>query len=90
LNEYYTQNDPFKKAETESITVDVQSVQPITDKTWRVEWKETHRDRNGGSTSILNYQATITIVINPPSDEKTIFVNPLGIYVNTFNWSERI
>jgi len=90
LNEYFTQNDPFKKAQTESVTVNVQSVQPITDKTWRVEWQEIHRDRNGGSISTLNEQATITIVINPPTDEETILVNPLGIYIDSFSWSQRL
>ncbi len=90
LNEFFTQNEPFKKAESEAVTVQVESVQPISDKTWRIEWKEDHRDRNGGLISHKEMQATATIVINPPTDEPTILVNPLGIYLESFSWSERI
>ncbi len=90
LNEYFTENQPFKRAANESVTVSVESVQPISEKTWRIEWQEDHRDRNGGLTSHQEQQATVTLVINPPTDEATILVNPLGIYIDSFSWSQRV
>ena len=90
LNDYFTKNEPFKRAETESVTVQVESVQPISEKTWRIEWQEDHKDRNGGLISHQEQQATVTLVINPPTDEATILVNPLGIYIDSFSWSQRV
>jgi type IV secretion system protein VirB5 len=37
-----------------------------------------------------HWQATLSIAINPPSDEATLRVNPLGIYINSFNWAQRL
>jgi type IV secretory pathway TrbF-like protein len=90
LNDYFVKNEPFKRAETESVTVSVETIQPISEKTWRIEWQEDHKDRNGGLTSHQEQQATVTLVINPPTDEATILVNPLGIYIDSFSWSQRV
>jgi type IV secretion system protein VirB5 len=90
LNDYFQKNEPFKKAENESVSVQIQSVQPISDQTWRIEWQEDHHDRNGGLISHLQEQATVSIVMNPPTDEATILLNPLGIYIDSFSWSQRL
>lgn len=90
INDYFVKNEPFKRAETESVTVSVESVQPISEKTWRIEWREDRRSRDGALISSLEEQATVTLVINPPTDEPTILVNPLGIYIDSFSWSQRV
>jgi type IV secretion system protein TrbF len=28
--------------------------------------------------------------MNPPTDEATVLVNPLGIYIDSFSWSQRV
>ena len=90
LNDYFQQHEPFKQAENESVSVQVESVQPISTKTWRIEWQEDHRARDGRLVSSLEQQATVSIVISPPTDEATILVNPLGIYIDSFSWSQRL
>jgi type IV secretory pathway TrbF-like protein len=90
LNDYFQQHEPFKQAENESVSVQVESVQPISDKTWRIEWQEDHRARDGRLVTSLEQQATVSIVISPPTDEATILVNPLGIYIDSFSWSQRL
>lgn len=90
LNDWFNKNQPFKRAETEAVTVQIESVQPISEKTWRIEWAEEQHDRHGGLISHTEQQATVNIVINPPTDEPTILANPLGIYVDSFSWSQRI
>jgi type IV secretion system protein TrbF len=90
LNDYFQMNDPFKQAENESVSVQVASVQPISEKTWRIEWQEDHRARDGRLINTLQQQATVSIVISPPSDEATILINPLGIYIDSFSWSQRL
>lgn len=90
LNDYFQTHEPFKQAENESVSVQVESVQPISEKTWRIEWHEDHRARDGRMINSQEQQATVSIVISPPSDEATILMNPLGIYIDSFSWSQRL
>ena len=89
LNDWFSRNDPFKRARDDTVGVAVQSVLPLSGNTWRVEWQEDTRTRQGGLESSQQWQATITISINPPTDDATILVNPTGLYVESFDWSQR-
>ena len=56
MNAHMRAHDPFERAKTETVTVEVHSVLPMSPQTWRVEWREDpktrrHRarlDRNAG------------------------------------------
>jgi type IV secretion system protein VirB5 len=89
LNDWFSNNDPFKRARDETVAVAVESVLPLSGDTWRVEWREDKRARQGEKAPPEQWQATITISVNPPSDDATILVNPTGLYVEAFNWSRR-
>jgi type IV secretory pathway TrbF-like protein len=89
LNDWFSQNDPFKRAQDDTVSVAVQSVLPLSGNTWRVEWREDRRTRQGALESSQQWQATITISINPPTDDATIWINPTGLYVESFDWSQR-
>jgi type IV secretory pathway TrbF-like protein len=84
------ENNPFERASTQSVAVDVQSVLPLSADTWRVEWLETTRDRGGHELNHALWAATITITVHAPTDEMSIRANPTGIYVNSLNWSKRV
>lgn len=92
LNDYMRvdEHNPFIRAANETVSIDVQSVLPLTADTWRVEWLETVRDRGGHETSHATWSATINISIHPPTDEKTILRNPTGVFINSVNWSQRL
>jgi type IV secretory pathway TrbF-like protein len=47
VSEYYRGDPPFKRAETETVSVEVKSVLPTSDRTYEVEWVETTRDLYG-------------------------------------------
>lgn len=89
LNDWFSRNDPFKRARDDTVAVAVQSVLPLSGDTWRVEWREDTRTRQGALESSQQWQATITISINPPTDDTTILLNPTGLYVESFDWSQR-
>jgi type IV secretion system protein VirB5 len=89
LNDWFSNNDPFKRARDETVAIAVESVLPLSGDTWRVEWREDRRARQGEKAPPEQWQATITISVNPPSDDATILVNPTGLYVEAFNWSRR-
>ncbi len=89
LNDWFSHRDPFKQAQTEIIGVSVESVLPIAGNTWRVEWREDKRGRDGMADPPTQWQATITISISPPTDDTTILANPVGLYVDSFAWEHR-
>jgi type IV secretion system protein VirB5 len=90
LNAMYSDKSPLKRAETETVAVEVRSVLAISAHTWRIEWDETVRTHDGRAAVAEPWQATVTVAVNPPSDEGTILLNPMGIYITTFNWSKRL
>lgn len=89
LNDWFSHHDPFSRAQNYTIDVAVESVLPLSGRTWRVEWREDKRSRQGTLESSQAWEATITISISPPTDDATILINPVGIYVESFDWSQR-
>ena len=89
LNDWFSHNDPFKRAQDDTVGVAVESVLPLSGNTWRVEWREDERVRQGALESSQHWEATVTISINPPTNDSTILVNPTGLYVESFDWSQR-
>lgn len=92
LDEYFESHSPFDRAARETVTVEVNAVLPLTAESYQASWTETARDREGRMTGQTHWQASVSIVINPPKDEKTIISgrNPLGIYVNTLSWTQKL
>jgi type IV secretion system protein VirB5 len=90
LNDHMGAHDPFERAKTETVIVEVHSVLPLSADSWRIEWREETRSRDGSKPVSQQWQATVSIGINPPRDEATIRLNPLGIYINSYNWSQRL
>jgi type IV secretory pathway TrbF-like protein len=90
LNEHMRRHDPFKRARTETVSVEVQSALPISADSWRIEWRETVRGRDGKPGPARQYQATVTISFRPPEDEAAIRVNPAGLYIDSFSWAQRL
>ena len=90
LNDYMRSHDPFERARTETVAVEVESVLPISDDSWRLEWREDVRGRDGAQVSTSQYQATVNISFNPPTDEETLRMNPSGLYINAFHWARRL
>jgi type IV secretory pathway TrbF-like protein len=92
LNDYMRQEEhqPFLRAQSETASVEVQSVLPLTSDTWRVEWVETVRDLTGHEKIRTPWSATISVLVHPPTDERAILRNPTGLYVQTLNWAQRL
>ena len=90
LNDYFRSHDPFERAKQEMVAVEVQSVLPLTANTWRVEWREEQRGRDGTLGGTQQMQATVSVIVSPPTDDAVALLNPLGIFVDAFHWSPRL
>lgn len=87
-------SSPFKRAEKETVSIEITSVIPQTPDTWQVDWVETVRDRQGvvkGQPSKMRALVTVyTVQTTPQTTEDQIRNNPLGIYVRDFSWSKQV
>ena len=90
LNDYMREHDPFERAKTETVSVEVDSVLPIAGESWRLEWREEVRGRDGTRGSSTQYQATVILSFSPPTEEAEIRLNPSGLYINDFHWAKRL
>lgn len=89
-----TESSPFKRAEKETVNVEIESVIPQTIDTWQVDWIETVRDRQGVVKGLpFRMRALVTVysvAATPETTEEQIRNNPLGIYIRDFSWSKQV
>jgi type IV secretion system protein TrbF len=88
ISEFYRNDPPQKRAQTGTVSVEVQAVLPTSDRTFEMEWAETARDLYGTVVQRARWKAAFTIAVNPPTDEGAARVNPLGIYVTNASWGK--
>jgi len=87
VSEFYRNDPPQKRAQSETTSVDVKSVLPTSDRTFEVEWIETTRDLYGAVKAQDRWKGSFTIAVSPPNDERLARVNPLGVYVTNASWT---
>jgi len=88
ISEFYRNDPPFKRAQTDAVSVEVKSVLPTSDRTFEVDWIETSRDLYGNVKSSDHWKGSFTIALNAPTDERQARVNPLGLYVTARSWAK--
>jgi type IV secretion system protein VirB5 len=85
---FYAQNDPFKRAQTNSVEVSVDSPVPMSTNTFQVQWTEHARDAKGIDLGTTYWRGFVTVVLKTSGDEATIMKNPTGMYVTNLQWSQ--
>jgi len=89
LNAYAKANDPFQKVGKQQIAIEVSSVIRASPASFRVAWVErTYAD--GSLAATERWTAILSLVIQQPRDAAKLRANPLGIYVNSINWSKEL
>jgi type IV secretion system protein VirB5 len=86
--EYYAESNPVAIGENETISVAVNSVLSMSAETWQAEWTKERRAVNGDKISTKHYRGIFTTAVVTPSAMQEILLNPLGIFVTDFNFSE--
>ena len=84
LRDYFQdpRNNPVKRAQTETVAVEVVSVNAVSDRTWRVEWIETvHARASGQVLRTPRFVATTQIEFRRITSRQLIRDNPLGMFV---------
>jgi type IV secretion system protein VirB5 len=88
ISDFYRNDPPFERAQTGTISVEVKSVLPTSDRTFEVDWIETSRDLFGSLKSTDHWKGSFTIALNAPTEERQARINPLGLYVTAASWAK--
>ena len=85
---FYRGDPPQQRGQTQTVSIEVKSVLPNSERTYEIEWVETTHDLNGGILATDHWKGAFTIAINPPVEERLIRFNPLGIYITNAAWTK--
>jgi type IV secretory pathway TrbF-like protein len=87
-------SSPFKRATSETVSIEIETALQQTAGTWQVDWTETTRDRQGAlKAPPQRWRALVTVYATAPTPETTeqqIRDNPLGVQVRDFSWSKQL
>jgi type IV secretion system protein VirB5 len=93
LNTYYQNNNPFElvsKKHKMRIVDQINSILPVTDNTWSIEWHETIRNKSDGEIDkTAKYNAIVTVSTKNPETPKQRKHNPFGIWIVDIEWEKK-
>lgn len=90
LNEIAVREQPFSKIGLETVSVRVKSVVALSKDTYQVRWEETGFSKEGVSTGVRGMTGIFNIEVVPPTDEKKLRANPLGLFIRQFSWARDV
>ena len=90
IRSWFATNNPYERANKGQIVqIEIKGLPlAVSSESWRVEWKEIIRNHTGALLDQTSYEATVTIKIEPPTDETKIIANPGGIYITAISASK--
>jgi type IV secretory pathway TrbF-like protein len=83
-------HNPFKLAAKQTVTIQIESLLPLSSSSYQVRWSEHGRDLNGVAMGAsTQWEAVLQTEIVPPNSDDAIISNPLGFYVTQISWTEQ-
>lgn len=86
--QYYAVNNPITIGESETVQVTVNSVLSLSAETWQAEWTEDRYTVGGDKVGTKHFRGIFSTAVVTPRTMQEVLVNPLGIFVIDFNFSE--
>ncbi|MDG2522891.1 conjugal transfer protein TrbF [Caulobacter segnis] len=86
LNLYARQADPFSKVGQTQVSIAIDSVVRASADSFRVSWTE-RRFANGDLEEERAWVAIVRVVEQPSKDAEALKRNPMGVYVDAFDWT---
>jgi type IV secretion system protein VirB5 len=86
--EFYQASNPILIGEAETVQVTVNSVLTMSADSWQAEWTEERFTIGGDKISTKHYRGIFSTVVVTPGAMREILLNPLGIFITDFNYSE--
>lgn len=88
LSEIALREQSLKKVGKEVVSVRIKSIVPLSKESYQVRWEESRFNNDGIASGVKDMTGLFTVELTPPTDEKALKMNPLGLYIKQFNWSQ--
>jgi len=94
LDAYYHSDgfthNPFKIAEKQTVSVQIDSILQLSPQSYQVRWTEMPHDLNGVALGApTHWEAVLQTQVTPPNSDDAILSNPLGFYVTQISWTQQ-
>ena len=83
------ENDPFRRAQDERVTVEVLSAVRVSGDTWQVDWRESAWDKGGNPSAPPRvWRAMLRTIVLAPKTPEAMSKNPIGLYIDELHWDK--
>lgn len=90
VNAWFRNNSPFDQAREKTVSVEINNVVALSDRSYQIDWTEIERNRSGRETATRRWRGIATVALSPPQDEAVIRLNPIGLYLADFDWTAQL
>jgi type IV secretory pathway TrbF-like protein len=90
VNAWFRGKSPFEEAKTSTVSIEVNNIVALSNQTYQIDWTEYERDRKGKETGTRRFRGIATVTLTAPQDEAIIRLNPIGLYVQDFDWTAQL
>jgi len=90
INAWFRGNSPFERAKNSTVAIEANNIVALSNQTYQIDWTEFERDRKGRETGTRRFRGIATVALTAPQDEATIRLNPIGLYVQDFDWTAQL
>lgn len=87
VNQWFRENVPFERAADQTVVVELGPILPLSAQTWRIEWTERPRTRNGEPLPPTHWTGAVSVVPTGQVNPQTVMYNPTGLIIREFDWS---
>lgn len=84
VTDYIRETDPRTRLNSETVTIKIASILPLTDQTYQIDFRETVWTRSLRIKSDTHYRCIASFEIYTPRTNKQALYNPIGLYVTEF------
>lgn len=83
------ENDPFRRAQEERVTVEILSAVRAAGDTWQLDWRESRWDKGGSPLGApLVWRAMLKTLVDAPKTAEAMRKNPIGLYIDELHWDK--
>jgi type IV secretion system protein VirB5 len=88
LSAYVSGSDPFKRAASERVTLEVAAMLRASTDGWQIDWRETSWDKAGNPSPAAIWRGMFRLLRETPKTEEAMAKNPIGLYIDEFHWDK--
>jgi type IV secretory pathway TrbF-like protein len=83
------ENDPFRRAQDERVTVEILSAVRAAGDTWQIDWRESSWDKGGSPLGApVIWRAMLRTLVAAPKTAEAMRKNPIGLYIDELHWDK--